>query len=51
MPDSEPPGAVRPLDPSLPAARTELLTLLVLLLTSVVLLALCYGCAAFWLYN
>ncbi|MEV0424884.1 hypothetical protein [Micromonospora sp. NPDC050495] len=40
--------------PALESARTarnELLTLLVLLLASAVLLALCFGCATFWLYN
>ncbi|MER5338687.1 hypothetical protein [Micromonospora sp. NPDC002717] len=32
-------------------ARSELLTLLVLLLASAVLLVWCFGCAAVWLYN
>ncbi|MFE9694774.1 hypothetical protein [Micromonospora sp. NPDC005806] len=43
-------GSPRP-EPSAPAARNELLTLLVVLLASAVLLMLCLSCGAFWLYN
>jgi len=51
MPDPEPTDGSPPPRPSAPRARNELLTLLALLLASAVLLALCLGCAAFWLYN
>ncbi|MGK5441152.1 hypothetical protein ACSNN7_04875 [Micromonospora sp. URMC 105] len=51
MPDPEPAAGSPPPEPSAPTARNELPTLLVLLLASAVLLALCFGCAAFWLYD
>lgn len=47
VPEPEPTDA----SPSAPTTRNELLTLLMLLLASAALLALCFGCAAFWLYN
>ncbi|SCL35410.1 hypothetical protein GA0070624_5253 [Micromonospora rhizosphaerae] len=51
MPDPESTDGSPPPGPSAPTARSKLLTLLVLLLASAVLLALCFGCAAIWLYN
>ncbi|MFC8619751.1 hypothetical protein ACFT9M_25540 [Micromonospora purpureochromogenes] len=51
MPGPEPADGSLPREPSVPAARNGLLTLLVLLLASAVLLALSFCCAAFWLYN
>ncbi|MFD2768610.1 hypothetical protein [Micromonospora eburnea] len=49
MPDPEPADGSQP-PKSAPTARNELLTLLVLLVASAVLLALCFGCAVLWLY-
>ncbi|MEU5790840.1 hypothetical protein ABZ754_24350 [Micromonospora purpureochromogenes] len=51
MSDREPTDGSPPPGPAAPAARDELRTLFVLLLASAVLLALSFGCAAFWLYN
>ncbi|MEU9741167.1 hypothetical protein AB0E12_18515 [Micromonospora chersina] len=51
MPHPEAADGSPPPEPSAPAARNEMLTLLVLLGASAVLLVLCLGCAAFWLYN
>ncbi|MGC4856945.1 hypothetical protein ACLQ24_27130 [Micromonospora sp. DT4] len=49
-PESESAAGSPPLEPAT-TSGSELLTLLVLLLVSAVLLALCFGCAALWLYN
>ncbi|MEV1332012.1 hypothetical protein AB0J20_20830 [Micromonospora costi] len=51
MPDPAPADGSPPPQATAPAARNELLTLLTLLLVSAALLALCFGCGAFWLYN
>ncbi|MET8832579.1 hypothetical protein ABZV78_01490 [Micromonospora sp. NPDC004540] len=51
MPDPETADDSRPLQSPAPTVRGELLTLLALLLASAVLLTLCLGCAALWLYN
>ncbi|WP_328851255.1 hypothetical protein OG994_25820 [Micromonospora globbae] len=50
MPDPESATGSPPPESAL-TAGSEPLTLLVLLLASAVLLALCFGCAALWSYN
>ncbi|SCL21336.1 hypothetical protein GA0074692_1150 [Micromonospora pallida] len=52
VPDRECADSSSSPEPPAPTTRSdELLTLLVLLVASAVLLVLCLGCAAFWLYN
>ncbi|MCT2276788.1 hypothetical protein M3G91_04065 [Micromonospora chalcea] len=51
MPDLEPTEGDPSPEARTSAPRSDLSTLLALLVTSAVLLALCLGCAAFWLYN
>ncbi|MEU5910835.1 hypothetical protein [Micromonospora sp. NPDC047527] len=51
MRDPEPADGSPSPEPPAPTARNELFTLLMLLIASAVLLALCFGCAALWLYN